>query len=110
MRLGRDAEAEAVIARGRGAVGDAPALLLLVARQEIRRGDTAAAETTLEPLTRDVEDRPRAAAAWAWLAIARLERGDSGGALAAASSALRLDPDDAVARYAIARLRPAPAK
>ncbi len=37
VRLGRDDDADEVLARGRAHIGDAPELLVLVARQLLRR-------------------------------------------------------------------------
>ena len=98
--LGREAEAERVVARGRSHVGDAPALLLLLAREQLGRGEWDEAEAMLARVVGD-RDRQRAARAWAWIAIARAGRGDAESARAAAGAALAIDPDDRVARYAL---------
>jgi Flp pilus assembly protein TadD len=101
MRLDREAEAEAVIAAGRARAGDAPALLLVLARLRLAAGAWDEAEAILAPLTGG-DDRPRAAAAWSWIAVARAGRGDVDGAREAARAALAMDRDDPVARYALA--------
>jgi tetratricopeptide (TPR) repeat protein len=98
--LGREAEAERVVERGRQRVGDAPALLLLLGREQLGRGEWDEAEALLARVVGD-RDRQRAARAWAWIAIARVGRGDADGARAAAGAALSLDRDDRVAQYAL---------
>jgi hypothetical protein len=69
---------------------------MLVARQLLRREAFAEAEEALAPLTNDA-DRPRAAAAWSWIAVSRLARTDREGARAAAREALATDGTNAVA-------------
>src|SRR5262249_15524984 len=97
FRLERDAEADGVIARARARFGDAPELVMLVARQLLRRDAFAEAEALLAPLTED-ERAPRSAEAWAWIAVSRLARKDQGGAFEAARQSLAIDPANAVAR------------
>jgi hypothetical protein len=60
----------------------------------------AQAEAMLVPLTRD-DDRAIAAAAWAWVGVARVGQGDRAGGIAAARQALAINPDEDVARYAL---------
>ncbi len=103
--LGRVAEAEALVVVGRARVGDAPALLLLAARTRLARGDAEAAEVILARVVGD-RDRRRSAAAWAWMALAREERGDIDGARAAAQAALAIDREEPVAKYALSRAHP----
>jgi len=98
--LGRDAEAERVVDRGRGVVGDAPALLLLLGRQRLAQGAWVEAEVILARVTGDA-DRGRAGTAWAWIAVARVGRGDRAGARDAALAALALEHHDPVASYAL---------
>ena len=98
MRLGREGECESVIARARAYVGDTPALLLIVARLFLKRGDVEDATAILEPLTH-IDDRSRAGSAWAWMAVARAASGDAVGAAQASDEALRIDGADPVARY-----------
>ena len=69
---------------------------MLVARQQLHRAAYEEAEETLAPLTDD-RDRPRAAMAWAWIAVARQARGDRKGALVAAKEALLVDKSSSVA-------------
>jgi len=97
LRLDREAEADGVIDRARTRFGERPELLVLHARQMLRRGAPAEAEEILAPLTDDA-DKSRAADAWAWIAVARLDRGDRAGARAAAGEALKIDETDAVAK------------
>jgi Flp pilus assembly protein TadD len=99
-QLGRDAEAERLVDHARGVMGDAPELMLLVARDHMAQGAWAEAESILARLTGD-RDRGRAGAAWAWLAVARLGRGDAAAAREAAEAALALDRSDPVATYAL---------
>ena len=104
LRLRRDAEADETLERARDAFGDRPPLVLLDARQMIRRGAHAQAEGRLVPVTRD-EERARAAEAWAWIAVARLGQENAHGAALAADEALRLDDAQPVARYALSVAR-----
>ena len=99
-QLGREAQAEETVARARERFGDAPPLRLLVAREQVARGEWQEAEALLAPLLGGA-DRARAGAAWSWIAIARIGRGDAPGARQAALAALAIDRDDAVARYAL---------
>jgi tetratricopeptide (TPR) repeat protein len=101
LRMGRNDDAESVLDHAREAFGTAPAVELLEARFLLLHGDCAGAQQHLEPLTA-LPDRSEAAAAFAWLAIARLGQGDAEGATAAAERAHALDPEDGVARYALA--------
>ncbi|HEY8039653.1 MAG TPA: tetratricopeptide repeat protein [Polyangiaceae bacterium] len=101
LELRRETEAEGVVARARERLGDLPPLMLLVARARIGAGAWDEAEAVLAKLVGD-PDRGRAAAAWAWLAVSRVGRGDAGGATDAARAALAIDGDDPVARYALA--------
>lgn len=102
FRLDREAEADDAIGRARRRFGDTAELRLLVGRQFMRRGAFAAAEETLAPLTDDADDSRRAAA-WAWIAVARVEQRDAESALRAAAEAERLRPGDPVAAMVIAR-------
>jgi predicted Zn-dependent protease len=97
LRVGREADADDVIRRARHRFGDTAALRMLVARQLLHRAAYVEAEEVLAPLTGDA-DRPRAAAAWAWIGVARLARGDRAGAKTAASEALLLDAGESVAQ------------
>jgi Flp pilus assembly protein TadD len=106
LRLGRTDDAESVLAHAREAFGPAPAVELLEARFLLLHDDFAGAERHLEPLA-DAPDRTQASAALAWLAIARLGQGDVEGATAAAERASSLNPQDGVARYALATARQA---
>lgn len=96
LRLDREGEADDVIGRARLRFGDVPELTMLVARQLLRRDAFAEAEELLAPLTDDA-DRPRASAAWSWIAVARLARKDRQGAHEAAREALALDKANAIA-------------
>jgi tetratricopeptide (TPR) repeat protein len=98
--LGRRAEALALLARATDRFGDVAPLVLLAAREDLARGDWGEAEMALATVARGA-DRSRAGSAWAWIAIARLGRGDLQGARQAAQAALAIDPEDTVARYAI---------
>jgi Flp pilus assembly protein TadD len=100
IQLGREAEADEVVAVGRERLGDAPPLMLLVGRERLARGEWEEAEAALAPLVGD-SDRSRACAALAWIAVGRVGRGDREGALAAARAALAIDRNDETARYAL---------
>ncbi len=96
LRLDRDEQADDVIGRARARFGDVPELVLLVARQLLRREAYAEAEEMLGPLTDD-PDKARASAAWGWIGVARMARRDRNGAHVAAREALALDPTNRVA-------------
>jgi tetratricopeptide (TPR) repeat protein len=100
LRLDREAEADGVVAAGRAHAGDAPALLLVLARLRLAAGAWDDAEAILAPLTGS-HDRARAGAAWSWIAVARAGRGDAEGSREAALAALAVNRDDPVARYAL---------
>jgi tetratricopeptide (TPR) repeat protein len=101
LQLGRGAAADEVVAAARGRFGDVPALMLLLGRERLARGEWDDAEAVLAPLVGD-SDRARACSALAWIAVGRVGRGDSAGALVAARAALAIDRDDEMARYALA--------
>jgi Flp pilus assembly protein TadD len=100
LALGRDAEAESVLQRGLARVGEAPALMLIVGRRHLWRGEWDDAEAVLAALVGGA-DRALACAAWAWIAVGRLARGDPSGAIEAARAALAIDRKDPVALYAM---------
>ena len=100
VRLGRYEEADARLAAALARFSDAPELLLLHARAELRRGRTENAVATLVPLSARHDEL--GAAALGWLATAELSRGHAEAALLAARQALRLDPENTVATYALA--------
>jgi Flp pilus assembly protein TadD len=109
LQLGREADAEAVVAHARERFGDLPLLMLLVGRERLARGEWNDAEEALAPLVGDA-DRSRACAALAWIAVGRLGLGDGPGALAAARAALAIDRDDETARFALALAERAPGR
>jgi tetratricopeptide (TPR) repeat protein len=98
LQLGRDAEADEAIDRAHDRFADAAEVTLLVARQMMRRGSFEGAERALASLTTDVQ-ASRRAAAWAWIAVARLAL-DAAAASDAADEALAIDHDQPVATYA----------
>jgi Flp pilus assembly protein TadD len=102
LQLGRGAEAESLVARAVDRFGLAPALRLLVARVDLQEDEWDDAEAVLAPLV-GAADRGRAEAALAWMAVARVGRGDRRGAGEAARAALAIDAGDPVARYALSR-------
>jgi Tfp pilus assembly protein PilF len=100
LRLERTEDARQLLARARATLGPQPALELLEARLLLRRNAFAQAAERLEPLSRN-PDRAQASAALSWLAIARLGKGDAGGATEAAERAVSIDADNGIARYAL---------
>jgi tetratricopeptide (TPR) repeat protein len=103
LRLGREGDSDVATTRARRRFGDRPELVMLVARQMLRRGAFAEAEAMVSPLT--AQDDPRwSAAAWSWVAVARLGLGHVDGAASAAHEALAEDPSDAVARFVLLRI------
>jgi Flp pilus assembly protein TadD len=109
-RLGRERDSDQTTSRARRLFGDRPEIVLLVARQMLRRGAYADAEALLAPLTSQ-DDRRRSAVAWAWLGVARLGEGLTDEAATAAEEALAVDPADPVARFVWQQVRgPDPAE
>ncbi len=100
LALGREADARAILARARACLGDVPGLMLLRAREQLAAADWDEAEATLAPLTGQ-RDRGNAGAAWAWIAVARVGKGDAAGAEQASRAALAIDRDDGVALHAM---------
>src|SRR5580658_5233973 len=98
LRLGREDDADHALATGRARIGDVPELVLLVARQLLRRGAFEAAEEALAPITFHA-DPHRQASAWSWIAVARLGEGRLDEALRAAGEALLADGDDALPNH-----------
>jgi tetratricopeptide (TPR) repeat protein len=98
LRLSREDEADQALATARARLGDREELVILVARQFLRRGAFEAAEEALTPLTGHV-DPHRRSAAWSWIAVARLGRGQTAGAVHAASEALLVDRDAALPNH-----------
>jgi hypothetical protein len=100
VRLGRDGDADAVLTRARARFGEVAPVVLLEARQMLRREAFAEAEGKLVTLTDD-RDRAIASSAWAWIGVARLGQSNAEGAMAAAREALAIDDTNDVARYAM---------
>jgi Tfp pilus assembly protein PilF len=99
-RMERDAEASDVVDEAIARFGVRAETELLVARRDLRRGALAEAKVRLERLSRSPDAIGRAALGW--LAVARCLEGDVAGAVAAATSALGRDPDDALAKHVLA--------
>lgn len=100
LRLGREEQADEVVARGLLNAGDVPALRLLCARAAMRDGDLDTADQLLGPLVEGAS--PTARAAFSWLGLSRLLRGDLAGAISSAEQALAQDRDDPLATYVLA--------
>jgi Flp pilus assembly protein TadD len=101
IRLGRVAEADAVIADAARRFPDDAALVVLRARALLRRGDSDGARSLLLPLAEKRDEF--SARALAWLSAVELTRGEPALAAEAARRALRLDPDDGLARHLLSR-------
>ncbi len=100
-RLGRERDGDLVTDRARRRFGERPELVLLVARQMLRRGAFVDAERLLVALTAE-QDAHRRTSAWAWIGVARLGEGRTEDARAAAEEALAADAGDTVARFVLA--------
>jgi Flp pilus assembly protein TadD len=100
LRLGREAESDAVVERARRTFGDLPALSILVARRLLRSGDLDGAEDILALLRSGDDDIARAARSWT--AALLLARGDFSAALAEAAHTFELDRNDPVATFVAA--------
>lgn len=101
IRLGRVAEADAVVAEAARRFPDDPALVVLRARALLRQGDGDGARNLLLPLAESRDEF--SARALAWLSAVELARGQPMLAAAAARRALRLDPDDGLARHLLSQ-------
>lgn len=106
LRLHREGEADEVLARTKERFGEGDEVALLFARQALRVGEPEEAEARLgalvERLSPSKLDDERAAAVWAWLAVARAARGDVHGAREAATKALLRDGANGPARHVLA--------
>jgi len=100
LRLGRVREAEQITERGVQLFPGSPELCLLSARTELRHGHAERALEMLTPLAASHDDA--AVAALGWMATADLALRRPEGAVRAARSAVRLDPNDPVSVYALA--------
>lgn len=100
LRLGRTREAEQITRKGAERFPGSPELCLLSARTQLRHGHARAALQMLVPLTGSHDDT--AVAALGWTATAHLALHHPEEAVRAARRALRLEPNDPVAVYALA--------
>jgi tetratricopeptide (TPR) repeat protein len=100
LALDRTSEAEALLSAVLQRFGEAPGLRLLQGRCLLRRGEFVLARTWLKPLTQTAG--PWTASAGAWLAITELALQKPAAAREAADAALRLEPDNPLASYALA--------
>ncbi|NOU31288.1 MAG: tetratricopeptide repeat protein [Polyangiaceae bacterium] len=100
LKLGRETEAEAVVADAEKKFPNADETRFMRAKRSLRQNAFAAAEAELMPLTLATE-KTVAASAWAHIAVARLARGDREGARGAAHAAQDLDPKEPVASYVL---------
>ena len=107
LKLDRTEDGRAVLGHARDAFGEVPAITLLQGRFLLLDGRYADAEAVLAPIAESPRALPQSAAALAWLAVARLGRGDVRGATTAAERASSIDPDDGVAQYALRAARQA---
>lgn len=98
LRLGREEEAAAIVARSLDRFPDDAPLRLLGARIAMQRGELQSAQADLERLSE--RDDEYAAAALGWLATLHVARGEPELALQVANRALGLVPDEPVAVYA----------
>ena len=104
LRLGRELEADEVLAKARAHFGDTEEFLLLYGRQLLRRGAARDAEDVFATVTGGSE-RGRQAAAWAWIAIARFERRDLKGARTAFEESKKIDAANPLAAFVEKLLR-----
>jgi len=103
VRLGRERDADIATGRARARFGNRPDIVMLVARQLLRRGAFEEAEGTLAPLTA-AADPARSATAWAWVAVARLGLGRPDAAEVAAREALAANAAEPVAQFVLAQI------
>jgi tetratricopeptide (TPR) repeat protein len=103
VRLGRERDADIATGRARRRFGNRSEVVMLVARQLLRRGAFGEAEAILSPLTAE-DDPVRSATAWAWVAVARLGLGHMDDAASAAHEALEEQATDPVARFVLLQI------
>jgi tetratricopeptide (TPR) repeat protein len=103
LRLGRERDSDRTVASARQRLGDRPVLVMLVARQMLRRGAYREAEAALAPLTATADAKERADA-WAWLSVERLEDGRPAAAESAVHESLAADSGQPVARFVLTEL------
>ena len=102
LRLGREGDAASVVAHARARPGKRAGIgnpACARANPVSGIGTTAGSDPRADRCGR--RDRIRAAAAWAWIAVARIGKLDRVGARQAAEAALAIHPGDAVAAYAL---------
>jgi len=99
FKLGRTDEAEDVIAHMSEALQGDPNIAILRGRVLLGKGHYAEAAAELQPVT-ELDDPPRASAAFAWMSLARMGMGDGQRAQAEADRAVALNPTDPLAQYA----------
>ncbi len=103
IRLGREGEADDVLAKARARFGDTEEFLLLYGRQLLRRGVFVDAEQVFASVTAS-SDAERRASAWAWVAVARLERNELSAARVAATESQKIDSKNPVAGFVARRV------
>ena len=103
LRLGREGEADDVLAKARARFGETEEFLLLHGRQLLRRGAFLEAEQVFGRVSGSA-DKERRASAWAWISVSRLERNEREGARAAAFESQKLDANNPVAGFVAGRL------
>jgi tetratricopeptide (TPR) repeat protein len=106
LRLRRPRDVGDIVVRARRYVGVEVDLGILEARALLQEGEFEEAERRLQPFV-ESSDTNAASRASAWLAVARLSRGNLAGAETAAYRAVSLDPDERVAHYAVEVVRAA---
>ena len=99
FKLGRAEEAADVIAHMSSALQGDPNIAILRARVLLAKGHYVEAAGELQPVT-ELDDPPRASAAFAWMAFARMGMGDAQEAQLDADRAVALSPADPLAQYA----------
>lgn len=100
LSLRRFDEARGLLEAGVARFGRTPRLRLLEGRRLLLTGAAEQARRELLPLT--AHDEPLAPTALGWVAVCELALGRAQPAVAAADAALRLEPDDPLATYALA--------
>ena len=98
MKVGREEEAEDVLVQIGPALNGDPNITILRGRVLLLHKHYVEAEAMLQPVT-EMDDPPRASAAFAWMSLGRLGMGDGERAQAEADRAVALNPGDPLAQY-----------
>ncbi|MBK6691747.1 MAG: tetratricopeptide repeat protein [Myxococcales bacterium] len=108
LRQGRVGDGDAALDTALRHFPEAPEVLLLAARRQIRQGRYAEAERELARIAGEASTDAHRAVALSFLAVAQWARGDAATSTSTARAALIIDPNQDVARYVLAQTGASP--